>query len=72
MLPVVSSAASAESISLLATPKASDGLVVKVGALEDPLMFGGPTMVFWAQEKQTFHVVPDGIATFATLPGCGA
>ena len=26
-------------------------------------------MVFWAQEKQKFHVVPDGTATFATLPG---
>jgi hypothetical protein len=26
-------------------------------------------MAFWVQEKQNFHVVPEGIATFATLPG---
>ena len=51
------------------SPKAPGGLVVKVGTLDDPSAFGGPTMAFWAQEKQGFHVVPDGIAVFATLPG---
>jgi hypothetical protein len=26
-------------------------------------------MAFWTREKQNFHIVPDGIATSATLPG---
>jgi hypothetical protein len=43
--------------------------VVKVGTLDDPSVFGGPTMAFWVQEKQDFHRVPEGITTFATLPG---
>ena len=50
------------------SPKAPNGVVVKVGTLDDPSKFGGPTMAFWAQEKQNFHVVQDGVATFATLP----
>jgi len=29
-------------------------------------------MAFWAKEKQNFHVVPEGIAIFATLPGRGS
>ena len=51
------------------SPKAPGGVVVKVGALDDPSVFGGPTMVFWTQEKQAFHVLPAGAAAFATIPG---
>ena len=51
------------------SPKAPGGLIVKVGALDDPSVFGGPTMVFWTDEKQAFHLIPDGVATFKTLPG---
>ena len=51
------------------SPKLPEGLIVKVGALDDPSLFGGPDMVFWTKEKQNFHLVPDGIAAFATLPG---
>jgi hypothetical protein len=40
-----------------------------VGVLDDPSVFGGPTMVFWTQEKQTFHLVPIGVAAFTTIPG---
>lgn len=51
------------------SPKAPDGVVVKAGTLDDPAAFGGPDMVFWAQEKQAFHVLPDGAKVFATIPG---
>jgi len=51
------------------SPKAPGGVIVKVGTLDDPSVFGGPSMVFWTQEKQNFHVVPAGVASFATLPG---
>lgn len=51
------------------SPKVPDGLVVKVGTLDDPTVFEGPKMVFWTQDKQEFHVVPDGATAYATLPG---
>ena len=45
-----------------------DGVIVKVGTLDDPSVFEGPKMVFWTQEKQNFHIVPDGVEVYATLP----
>lgn len=51
------------------SPKAPGGFVVKVGTLDDPSVFGCPKMVFWTQEKQDFHVVPEGTAAYTTLPG---
>lgn len=51
------------------SPKAPGGIVVKVGTLDDPAIFVGPKTVFWTQEKQPFHVIPDGVAAFTSLPG---
>ena len=51
------------------SPKAPGGLIVKVGALDDPAAFGGPTLVVWTEEKQAFHHVPDGVTAFARVPG---
>jgi hypothetical protein len=51
------------------SPKAPGGLIVKVGALDDPSIFEGPKMVFWTKEKRAFHAIPAGVAVFATLPG---
>lgn len=51
------------------SPKAPAGLIVKVGALDDPAFFEGPQMVFWAEEKHGFHLVPDSAKVFARLPG---
>ena len=50
------------------SPKVPDGLVVKVGTLDDPAVFEGPKMVFWTQDKHDFHVVPNGATAYATLP----
>jgi hypothetical protein len=51
------------------SPKLPEGLVVKIGTLDDPSVFEGPKMVFWTQEKQDFHELPAGIPAFTTLPG---
>ena len=51
------------------SPKLPEGLVVKVGTLDDPAVFNGPTMIFWTQEKQCFHLLPADARTFASLPG---
>lgn len=51
------------------SPKAPGGIIIKVGALDDPAGFEGPTMVFWTEEKQAFHRWPEGARAFARLPG---
>lgn len=51
------------------SPRLPDGLIVKVGTLDDPSGFEGPTMVFWTREKQHFHAVPRGAIDYPTLPG---
>ena len=51
------------------SPKAPGGLIVKVGALDEPAVFEGPAMVFWAEEKMAFHLLPGDATVFARLPG---
>jgi hypothetical protein len=40
-----------------------------VGTLDHPGAFGGPPMVIFTTDKQSFHHVPDGVPTFERLPG---
>jgi hypothetical protein len=51
------------------SPKAPEGVIVKVGALDDPAEFEGPQIVVWTEEKHAFHQVPDGATAFARMPG---
>ncbi|WP_266160229.1 GFA family protein [Dyella silvatica] len=51
------------------SPKAPGGMIVKVGTLDDPAVFAGPAMVFWAEQKQGFHRLPDDATVFPRLPG---
>lgn len=51
------------------SPKAPGGLIVKVGALDAPGAFGKADMVFWTQEKQAFHHLPEDATIFERLPG---
>jgi hypothetical protein len=50
------------------SPKAPDGIIVKVGTLDDPALFDRPQFVVWAQEKQSFHCLQGGIEIFPTVP----
>ena len=43
--------------------------LIKVGTLDDPSVFGGPQMAIYTIDKQSFHHVPEGIATFERGPG---
>ena len=51
------------------SPRAPRGIVIKVGTLDDPSVFEGPRIAFWTQEKQAFHMIPDGAIPYATVPG---
>ena len=66
--PLVSFAESAVSRLPLAHLKLRAGLLSKLALWMTPHS-GGPRMVFWTQEKQDFHLLPEGAAKFATLPG---
>jgi len=44
-------------------------VLIKVGTLDDPGVFGGPQMVIFTIDKQSFHHVPDSVPAFERLPG---
>ncbi|MCP5144590.1 MAG: GFA family protein [Gammaproteobacteria bacterium] len=46
-----------------------EGVVVKIGTLDDPSVFEGPVRVFWTQDKQPYHLLPADAEIYATLPG---
>jgi hypothetical protein len=43
-------------------------IVVKVGTLDDPKLYGGPQMAIFTIDKQPFHQIPEGLATFERMP----
>lgn len=43
-------------------------LVLKVGTLDNPSVFGAPEMAIYTVDKQAFHQIPDGLPTFERLP----
>jgi hypothetical protein len=52
------------------TTRAMPGLVmIKIGTLDDPTLFGAPQMAIFTCDKQPYHRVPSDIPTFDKLPG---
>ena len=43
-------------------------VILKVGTLDNPSLFGIPQMAIYTVDKQPFHVIPDGLQTFERLP----
>ena len=50
-------------------PPGLGALVLKVGTLDAPTLFGGPMMAIYTIDKQPFHVIPDGMPSLERLPG---
>jgi len=44
-------------------------VILKVGTLDDPKMYGDPNMAIYTIDKQSFHHIPDGMPAFERLPG---
>jgi hypothetical protein len=42
--------------------------IIKVGTLDDPTLYGTPTMAIYTVDKQPFHVIAEGLPTFERLP----
>lgn len=49
-------------------PPGMSAVIVKVGTLDDPSLFA-PQMAIQLADKQSFHQVPEGVATFERMPG---
>ena len=43
-------------------------MVLKVGTLDDPALYGGPKAAIHTADAQPFHLFPDGAPTFEKLP----
>lgn len=43
-------------------------VILKVGPLDDPSLYGGPRMAIYTIDKQAFHLIPDGLPAFERLP----
>ncbi len=54
---------------LTRTSRVPGAVLIKVGTLDDPSVFGGPQMVIYTVDKQSFHHVPDGVPAFERTPG---
>jgi len=44
-------------------------LILKVGTLDDPSVFGSPEMAIFAIDRQSFHHLPEGVPAFERGPG---
>ena len=43
-------------------------VILKVGTLDDPALFGTPQMAIFTIDKQAFHQIPEGLPSFERLP----
>ena len=50
-------------------PGLPDGVVIKVGSMDNPEQYPGPQMAIFCMDKQTFHRVPEGVPEYERFPG---
>jgi hypothetical protein len=43
-------------------------VVLKIGTLDDPSLFGGPQAAIFTTNKQDFHHIANGLPVFERLP----
>jgi hypothetical protein len=53
---------------LTRAPALPGGVLIKVGTMDDPGLFGGPDLVIYTKDRQTFHHVPEGVPAFELGP----
>ena len=49
-------------------PPGLPAVVLKVGTLDDPSLFGGPKIAIYTVDTQPFHHIPEGMPSFERLP----
>ncbi|HEV7636597.1 MAG TPA: GFA family protein, partial [Bradyrhizobium sp.] len=43
-------------------------VILKVGTLDDPALYGSPQMAIFTIDRQPFHQIPEGVPSFERLP----
>jgi hypothetical protein len=56
---------------LATRPPGFPAVIIKVGTLDDPDQFEGPTMAIYTVDRQSFHHIAEGLPAFERLPGRG-
>ena len=51
------------------SPGLPGAMIVKVGTMDDPSLYGTPQMAIFTIDKQAFHQIPPGIPSFERVPG---
>lgn len=46
-----------------------NGVVLKLGTLDDPEAFGDPQMAIYTMDQRSYHQIAEGIPTFERMPG---
>lgn len=50
-------------------PGLPGAVLLKVGTLDDPSVFGQPQMAIFTADRQPFHMIPEGAKPFERAPG---
>ena len=50
------------------SPALPHAVILKVGTLDNPMVYGGPAVAINVADKQSFHLIAEGVATFDRLP----
>ena len=43
-------------------------VILKIGTLDDPSLFGGPQIAINTSDMQPFHIIPEGLPAFEREP----
>jgi hypothetical protein len=43
-------------------------VILKIGTLDDPRLYGVPQVAIFTIDKQAFHWIPEGLPTFERMP----
>jgi hypothetical protein len=54
---------------LTRAPALPDAVIIKVGSMDDPALFGMPQMAIFTCDMQDFHSIPQGVPSFDRVPG---
>jgi hypothetical protein len=53
---------------LTTRPPGLSAVILKVGTLDEPGAYGGPSMAIYTLDRQPFHEIPQGLPAFEKLP----
>ena len=53
---------------LTRAPALLEAIIIKVGSMDDPELFGMPQLAIYTSDKRKFHIIPEGVPGFERLP----